>query len=267
VSSAPAPGSATDPDGSPYRQALVSLSSAQKTAKGAPAYSRFVNRWLGRRIAARAFVLGMTPNQVTAVSACLTFSGILALALVPTSPWLGFAVALLLLLGYAFDSADGQLARLRGGGSPSGEWLDHVVDSAKTSTLHAAVLIGLYRFAELGSATPLLVPVAYAAVASTWFFVVWLTDQLRRTHHQAVGTPVVPPGAPAPVWRSLAVLPTDYGVLALAFVLWGWPPVFLVAYALLLLGTLGHLTLGLRSWFREIASFSDAAPDEGTRSS
>lgn len=252
-------------DVSPYRRALASLGSAQKTAKGAPAYSRFVNRWLGRRIAARAFVLGMTPNQVTALSACLTFSGILALALVPISPLLGVVVALLLLLGYAFDSADGQLARLRGGGSPAGEWLDHVVDSAKTSTLHVAVLIGLYRFADLGSASLLLIPVAYGAVASTWFFAVWLTDQLRRTHHAAAGTPVVAPGAAAPVWRSLAVLPTDYGVLALSFVLWGWPTAFLVVYALLLLGTLGHLTLGLRSWFREMTSFAGVAPDEGTK--
>ena len=28
---------------------------------------------------------------------------------------------------------------------PAGEWLDHVVDSVKTSALHLAVLIGWYR--------------------------------------------------------------------------------------------------------------------------
>ena len=57
----------------------------------------------------------------------------------------GVVVSLLLILGYALDSADGQLARLLGGGTPEGEWLDHVIDSAKLATIHLAVLVSLYR--------------------------------------------------------------------------------------------------------------------------
>lgn len=240
---------------SPYRAALERLASAQKTGKGAPAYSRWVNRWMGRRFAARAYVLGMTPNQVTVVSACFTFTAIAALALVPTSIVLGFVVSALLAIGYALDAADGQLARLRGGGSPSGEWLDHCLDALKTVTLHAAVLVGLFRFADLPSTTWLLVPLLYGAVAAFLFFAMWLTDSLRRAHHVASGTPVVPPDHVAPVWRSVVVLPTDYGVLILWFCTFGWTPLFLLGYTALLVGTTLFLCAALPSWYREMASF------------
>ena len=56
----------------------------------------------------------LTPNMVTAISAFFSFAAIAFLALVQPSVWLGLAVCLGLVLGYAFDSADGQLARLRG---------------------------------------------------------------------------------------------------------------------------------------------------------
>ncbi|WP_286279159.1 CDP-alcohol phosphatidyltransferase family protein [Naasia aerilata] len=100
--------------------ALERLRSSQKSSKGAAAYSRFVNRPLGRVLAAVAATAGLRPNQVTAISAVFTFAGIVLLATVPPSLGLGVGVTLLLLVGYALDSADGQVARLRGGGSLAG---------------------------------------------------------------------------------------------------------------------------------------------------
>ena len=129
-----------------YRATVARLAGAQKTTKGAPAYSRFVNRPAGRGLAAVAYLLGMTPNMVTAVSAAFSFAGIGVLIFWHPSALTGMIVCLCLALGYAFDAADGQLARLRGGGSISGEWLDHMVDATKISALHLAVLIGVYRF-------------------------------------------------------------------------------------------------------------------------
>ena len=120
------------------RTTLRRLAAAQKGATGAPAYSRFVNRPLGRVFAALAFHAGLTPNAVTAVSAACTGTGIVLLAVRPPSWGLGIAITACLVLGYALDAADGQLARLRGGGSPAGEWLDHMVDAAKASGLHLA---------------------------------------------------------------------------------------------------------------------------------
>ncbi|MEE3703953.1 hypothetical protein V2H43_11125, partial [Pasteurella multocida] len=98
------------------------LASAQKGhARGAPAYSVYVNRRLGRVLAAAAFGWGWTPNRVTAVSAAHSFAALVLLLALPPAWWTGVLVAGLLVLGYAWDSADGQVARLRGGGSLAGE--------------------------------------------------------------------------------------------------------------------------------------------------
>lgn len=83
----------------------------------------------------------MTPNQVTLVSAAFTFASITAIALAGPTWALGVLVWAGLVVGFAFDSADGQLARLTGRGGPDGEWLDHVVDCAKMVLVHTAVLI------------------------------------------------------------------------------------------------------------------------------
>jgi phosphatidylglycerophosphate synthase len=229
-----------------YAATLRRLAGAQKPpAAGSPAYSRFVNRRLGRYLAAAAHQLGLTPNQVTAASTVCSLAGIVALATVERSWVLAVVVASALLLGYALDSADGQLARLRGGGSPSGEWLDHVVDCAKISALHGAVLISLYRFGDLGGRT-LLLPLAYQLVNSVAFFSMTLNDQLRRGRVAPAG-----PVRPSTV-RSLLVLPTDYGVLCLAFALLGNDTLFLLGYALLLVANGLYLLAALPAWYRSM---------------
>ena len=125
------------------------LRHAQKSAKGAPPYSLFVNRPLGRVLAAAAYQMGLTPNQVTYISAAMHLRRPLVLALAPATWPVGLLVTVMLVLGYALDSADGQLARLRGGGSLLGEWLDHMIDSVKVAALHLAVLVSLYRNFDL----------------------------------------------------------------------------------------------------------------------
>lgn len=224
------------------------LASFQKPKKGAPAYSRFVNRPLGRVFAAVAYQRGLSPNQVTLVSGCTSLAGIVALATLPVSWWTGVLVALLLVLGYALDSADGQVARLTSGGSAAGEWLDHVVDCVKISLLHLTVLVSLYRFTDLPRVA-LLIPAAYVLVANLFFFSFILGDLLKRT--RAVKPA---PGGPASVLRSLLVIPTDYGLMCLVFLLWGAPTAFLTVYAVLLLGNIGYVGLGLPKWFRDMVA-------------
>ncbi|XVQ12540.1 CDP-alcohol phosphatidyltransferase family protein [Spirillospora sp. CA-255316] len=258
--SAPGPAPAATP--APprgFREALARLASAQKTAKGAPAYSRFVNRKLGRLLAAVSYVAGLTPNMVTAISAAFTFTGIALIALVDPAPWLGAAVCLALVAGYAFDAADGQLARLRGGGSKSGEYLDHMVDSAKISALHLAVLVSWYRFGDLEDrAAYLLVPVGFTVVAAVMFFGMILKDLLARAHRAATGAPAPPAAAPSTL-RSLLVIPTDYGLLCVAFLLLGFPEVFRPLYGLIFLGNLLFLLAASVKWFREVGAL-DAEP-------
>ncbi|MGN6407165.1 MAG: CDP-alcohol phosphatidyltransferase family protein [Curtobacterium sp.] len=243
-----------------YRQTLARLKAAQKPAgRGAPAYSIYVNRKLGRFIAAAAFRAGLTPNQVTAISATLSGIAILLLALVQPSFWLGLAVTVLLAAGYAFDSADGQVARLRGGGSAAGEWLDHVVDAVKSSTLHAAVLITAYRFlVPAGQRGWLLVPLGFMAVSAIAFSVFLLNDLLKAARAGRDTTSVIRTGS-TPL-RSLAGAPTDYGVLVYVFLLLGLPTVFLVVYGLLFLANLGYLALALPKWFRDIRALDPKRP-------
>src|SRR5476649_857285 len=100
-----------------YRATLANMDIAQKPGRGAPPYSRWVNRRLGKYLAAAAYVIGLTPDQVTIISACFTFAALILVIVIAPVWWLGILVAVLLLLGYALDSADGQLARVRGGGS------------------------------------------------------------------------------------------------------------------------------------------------------
>jgi phosphatidylglycerophosphate synthase len=238
---APGPGRLTD--------TLRRLAAAQKGAQGAPLYSRFVNRPLGRLAAALAFHAGLTPNAVTALSAASTATGIALVALGTPSWPVGVAIAGCLVLGYALDAADGQLARLRGGGSPAGEWLDHMVDAAKASALHLAVLVALFRS---GTVDPewLLVPLGYALVDAVTYFATMLNEALRAQHGAPTraGSTDHPPG----LLRSLLTLPTDYGLLACLFVLYGAPALFLPAYTAMFVAATGFLALASVKWFREM---------------
>jgi phosphatidylglycerophosphate synthase len=242
-----------------FGETLHRLKSAQKPAgRGAPAYSRFVNRRLGRVLAAACHVLGLTPNQVTLVSATCTTVALALLVALPAGTGVGIAVAVLLALGYAFDSADGQVARLRGGGSPAGEWLDHVVDSFKEPAVHLAVLVAWYRWFDLPDHRLLLAPVLFSLLATGAFFATWITDVLRRTH--AVGPPAHAAAGAAGALRSLAVIPTDYGVLILAFVLLGLPAAFVTVYTALAAFTALFLLAALPKWFREVSAFGGPRP-------
>ena len=243
-----------------FGAALGRLRSAQKSSKGAPPYSLFVNRPAGRLIAAAAYRLGLTPNQVTYISAAWTFGGIALLGLAPPTAGVGLAVALLLMVGYAFDAADGQLARLRGGGSLVGEWLDHMIDAVKISALHLAVAVTVFRSFEVGLGW-LIAPLAFTVVASVHFFGMILVDLLTRAQRARAGLGPVPP-QPASLTTTLLKLPTDYGVLCLSFVLLGARPVFLAVYAVLAAASAGYLLLVVRKWRGDVAAL-DAIPTPG----
>lgn len=235
-----------------FAEARRRLSGAQKSSVGVPAYLRFVNRRIGGWLAAGAHGLGLTPNQVTAASAACSALGIAVLALAETSVAVGIAVAVALLVGFALDSADGQLSRVRGDGKPSGEWLDHVVDVAKTVTLHLAVAVAFFRFAPDRSHGWLLVPLAFAITSVTFFFAMMLRDQLGGRPAQPGAGPA---GgfAPGSVGRSFVLLPMDYGVLCLSFALLGVGDLFLGAYTALFILNVGFAAQSLVKAYRSLA--------------
>lgn len=229
-----------------YRDALAALRAAQKPAAGTAAYSRLINRPAGRLVAAAGHSIGMTPNQATAISATLSGLGIGLLATMRPSLILAVAVPVLLALGYIMDSVDGQLARLRGGGSVSGEWLDHTIDCFKTSSLHLAVLICWFRFPVHESRLVLLIPLLFELVAVVTFFGLILVPTLRPA---GAKKPSVEGENPLRKWL---LLPIDYGTLCWVFVLLAWPTGFLVGYSLLGMASAAALAAALAKWWKEL---------------
>ncbi|MFD7136795.1 CDP-alcohol phosphatidyltransferase family protein [Streptomyces sp. NPDC059894] len=229
-----------------FAETLRHLSAAQKPAKGVSLYTLFVNRPAGRFLAAVAYRVGATPNQLTVLSALFTFPALAAVALLPPGPGMAVCVGAALAVGFALDSADGQLARGQRSGSPSGEWLDHVLDCVKIVTLHLVVLVSLYRFFTLPSPLLLLAPMVFQLAAVVIFFAGILTEKLKGR------TPGTAPAGSAPALRSVLLLPVDYGVTCVAFLFLGSQQAFLTVYGALLLAHVVFMGAFLVKWFREL---------------
>jgi phosphatidylglycerophosphate synthase len=225
-----------------------SLALAQKSGAGVPWYMRVVNRRLGRLIAACAAQTRATPNHMTAASFIAFLAGVALLVMVTPGVVMAIAAMVLLQLGFAFDSADGQLARLRGGGSASGEWLDHVVDSGRHLLFHLAVLIGLYRFTDVADAV-LLIPLAFALVSTVRFFAQILAEQLARRD------PIAGPES-VPRFGVWIQAPADTGILNLVVLLWPWTPAFIWVYSVMALLNALLLAATLIRRYRELVSLN-----------
>ncbi|CUW26537.1 MULTISPECIES: CDP-alcohol phosphatidyltransferase family protein [Streptomyces] len=236
-----------------FIETLRYMTAAQKPAKGVSVYTLFVNRPAGRVLAALAYRAGATPNQLTVLGALFTFPALAAVALVRPGPGLAVCVCAALAVGFALDAADGQLARTQRSGSPSGEWLDHVLDCVKLVTVHLVVLVSFYRFFSLPSPAFLLAPMLFELAAVVIFFAGILTEQLKR-RTTAPATPAAPaaPAESAPALRSVLLLPVDYGVTCLGFLFLGSQHVFLSVYCTLLLAHLVFMAAFLVKWFREL---------------
>ena len=202
-------------------------------------------------------MLGLTPNGVTAVSAALSALGVAVLALAPIAVYTGLAAAILFALAYAFDSADGQLARLTGKGGPAGEWLDHTVDMGKTVLFHGAILFSLILHTTNVNAGQAALVVGFTAVNVVAFFAWLLVDLLRRVNPDPAAA--APPVGHAPLLRSLLRLPTDYGVLCWVLIFWG-TPFFWWFYGLLFLANLVILLAALPVWFKQAKAISSPPP-------
>ncbi|MDI5903938.1 CDP-alcohol phosphatidyltransferase, partial [Streptomyces sp. 12257] len=128
---------------------------------------------------------------------------------------------------------------------------DHVVDCAKVTALHSCVLIAFYRFPEeygLPGDGWLLVPLGFQFASVVTFFGGLLTEKLK---------PKAEPGSPAAApstLRAVALLPVDYGVFCLVFLLIGGGDLFRWAYAGLGAVAALFLLAFLAKWFREVSA-------------
>lgn len=225
-------------------EARHALTSAQKAVSGVPAYLRWVNRPLGGQVAVVAATWGWSPNGVTALSAAFGAIGVGVLAGFPTW-WAGPIAAVLLLLGYVLDSADGQLARIQGRGGPAGEWLDHVVDGVRAPLVHVAVAVHLLR----SSAPPWLVLIAglFSVLVSAWFLSQLLAEKLLPK----VPREVDPSSG---ILNSFVKQPHDTSTTYLTLLLLGVPGVFAVLYAALFAWHILMFVASLRRKYVQLAA-------------
>lgn len=240
-----------------WQEIRSALAAAQKSNRNAPAYSRWINRPLGRVFAATGYRWGLSPNAISVISAVFTFSGIALLAILPPTISTGFLVALLLVLGYALDSSDGQVARLQGGGSLAGEWLDHMLDAVKNATIHLAVAIMWWKNLGDWPVASTLIPLAFGATTTVWFFGILLSDLLLRGAGVKRETRSPDEGR-QPIWTSLLGIPVDYGFLCLSLVLLGWFEWWRWLYLLLLIANVAILLLQAVRWYLRMVKADNA---------
>lgn len=219
-----------------FVQVLNELEHAQKPGVGVPAYTRWINRRAARAFAAAAVVSGLGPNAVSLLSACSSLVGLVLLVVLPASWGTGISAACFLALGYIMDSADGQVARVTGTGSPAGEWLDHVIDAIRTPALHIAVFLGFQRWFDLEPALYLL-PLAFVLLSVGHFMSQILAEQLTRQYTARTGTPAADPHvgeqtSKGKLWSAL-ILPVDTGVMCWVFIFWGNQVFFVACYIFL----------------------------------
>ncbi|MDO4898062.1 MAG: CDP-alcohol phosphatidyltransferase family protein [Rothia sp. (in: high G+C Gram-positive bacteria)] len=237
--------SADSPTVHGFKDTLAHLNSAQKPGIGVPAYTRWVNRRVARIFAAAAVKFGINPNGVTAISAFTSLIAMVLLIAFEPSFWLGAAAAALFALGYALDSADGQVARVTGASSPAGEWLDHVVDAMRTPAMHLTILVGFIKHSGSWPTTGWQLwwlPIAFCVLMTGHFMSQILAEQLRNNR----GTSAPPSGGNL---RSFVNLHMDSGTFCWAFIFWGTGWGFLVVYGLLFVTNALTILLSMRRKF------------------
>jgi hypothetical protein len=145
---------------------------------------------------------------------------------------------------------------VQGGGSRAGEWLDHVADIVKITSLHSAVAVSLLRFFDLHSWWPLAAPVVFLVANVTQFFGMMLRDKLVTIG--AGGPAARAGGGSSSVVVALVLLPLDHGTLCLAMLALGAHAVFLWCYAFLAACTAVFAVRSLSRAYRQLLALDRA---------
>ncbi|WP_299238722.1 CDP-alcohol phosphatidyltransferase family protein, partial [uncultured Actinomyces sp.] len=167
------------PWGTRFTTYRAALAAAQKPGAGVPAYMRWVNRGAARVAAAACAAFGWTPNFVSFISVCFSTLGLIVLVALEPAWWTGLIVGTSLAVGFMFDSADGQVSRVTGASSKTGEWVDHVADAFRSPAIHfcTAAAVMVYRPESWWLA---IVALVYGWVTSGQFMSQILAEQFVR---------------------------------------------------------------------------------------
>lgn len=201
--------------------------SAAKKADGPLPYTRYVNRPLANYVVIAAYVLRVTPNQLSSTSFLLSIAAMGGLLFSAPGSWSTFFSVAVLLIAYILDSADGRLSRVTKAASAYGEWLDHSYDAIKLTALTCT-------FAALIWRTNLLHPTALFAVASIaligtvgQFFSTMLREQLQRNSKRSEP---VKSSTRNGILKDVFLFPLDYGIYCFLPLLQIFPRTFVFCF-------------------------------------
>ena len=162
-------------------EAWQALASAQKPRAGALPYTLFVNRPIGRVLAVTSYKIRLSPDHITLISAAITYASFIYMVTLGYRTLTASAIGVaLLLVGYALDSADGQLARLAQKQTVAGEWLDHTADNIKIAMFHISIVVVIFQIGTNVNAITLYALLLIGVLNSGRFFSTMLKEQLRK---------------------------------------------------------------------------------------
>lgn len=190
------------------------LAASQKKGAGTPAYTRFVNRHLGRLLASVLAAFNFSPNIISLISSAITITCFIIFTLLSqVSIIQSSALVILLYFAYALDSADGQVARLLDKQSKNGEWLDHTLDAIKIPLGHGVAILLIIKNIPTNKLL-IIFYLTIISIASANFLSGILKSKL-------LSSPTTPKHkiikGRNSVIRSFLTLPLDYGLFILIF--------------------------------------------------
>jgi choline kinase/phosphatidylglycerophosphate synthase len=143
--------------------------------------SRRLNRPLSWRLSLLFLRAGLSPNAVTGIAFGLTVAAAAVLGLGHEWPLALVAGGILVHVASVVDGCDGEVARASLRSSPSGAFLDSVLDRVGD----AAILVGLAVAAGFGTATLVLLVAALVTSA--------LVPYVKASYEASFGRPLPPP--------------------------------------------------------------------------
>ena len=110
-------------------------------------FTKNIGYRLGAGVAVLASRLGITPNLVSLLSAAITIFTTMLAVYIGQGSWVAGTVMIIgLQIGYAFDCADGPLARATGQGSSFGSLMDKISDLSSGMVFPCVMAYGAGHF-------------------------------------------------------------------------------------------------------------------------
>lgn len=203
------------------RPTLNHYLSLRYSAGGQPVTQLFSQR-LGALIAWLAQQAGISPNQLTLIAGLLSTLGSVSLYFSLDHPLYLLVSLVLLQLAYAFDCADGQLARATGLTSKLGAWLDVSVDFYTIGIISTGLLMFMAGSDNHSVGTIIVIMIFTIARNLSLFGSTYIRQSNQESVHSRAST-----------LRHMAKVLIDTPVILFLMVILTLSPSLLMSYLLL----------------------------------